>query len=133
MRLLVLAVAYILVWVLESTTFDAGKYYFYAVVCSLGVVIFCSQTEDKACIVYGWMQTLVMICYCFAIFESNDWAFRILYDQTLNLSLIVFCFELYMLSTGLVHGLFILYNRYFAGDNRRRTSDKFNVEAMQGK
>lgn len=128
-RILVVMLSYTLVWGVESTPYSGDLYYFLLASTCFVLALICSRTKDDILIVYAVMQLIMMFLYICLISLTESVAKGVLYSPTLNYSIIVFAYELYILSTGLFNVLRLLCNLRYNVHNSSSGNNKGNFEA----
>ena len=110
-RIFIVLFNYALVWGIETTPYNAPFYYFLLSISSFVTVLLCSRSNDKVIVAYGLVHLLCVLLYICMIFRTSSVVDGLLYSPSLNYSIIVFNYELYIISTGAISALFIFYNR----------------------
>ena len=113
-RLKVVSLSYLLMLALALSSADAPLYYFGSVCACVCIVYACSVMggdRDTGVAGYAGLNFVMMILCYFNISPANSWAEGVLYSPTLNYSIIVFCYELFMICTGAASVLLLRYNR----------------------
>lgn len=96
-RLFVIALAYALVHLVEGFSGDFNYYYFNLIAVGFVVVLFSLKANDFYMRVYAWLNILTMFCYSMMLTGLYSFFDYILYLSTLNISAMVYCFELIIL------------------------------------
>lgn len=128
-RIAIVSLAYALVWGVQSTPYSGTLYYFLLACTSFALVLICSKSNDETLIVYGVLNVLCILLYICAIFPTNKWVFGVLYYPSINYSIIVSCFELFIISSGFANAVRVFYNRFINANCINLRNSKGNFEA----
>ena len=128
-KLFVVGLGYLMVLAMELSSFTASEYYSLLTVTCFLLISLCIASEDKILIAYATLQLTVCFFYICMIYPTNMWAENLLYGNQVNISIMVFIFELIIILLGL-RDVFRAFNfRRFGFRGVSYQSNNSNLEA----
>lgn len=130
-RIIIVALAYVMVYVLEWLDPPIAEYYFYAAVSSFLLILLCVWTKDLINLGYAITQLICMYLYLCKISPDAPWVNWVLYDPMLNVATWVYYYEFIMVLTGLINVVFLLIGYINTASSRGKINSQGNNIPLQ--